>query len=58
MGEKLKATPRITIHQRPEISDLGMPFVHKQWSKRPYAFYESCRVMEDLQLWYSNVCPL
>jgi hypothetical protein len=45
--------PRVTIHRRPEISDLGMPFVQKRWRKRPYAFYERCRVMQDLQLWYS-----
>jgi hypothetical protein len=35
-----------------------MLFVHKRWRKRPYAFYKSCRAMQDLQLWYSNVCPL
>jgi hypothetical protein len=32
-----------------------MLLVHKWWRKRPYAFHESCRAMQDLQLWYSMV---
>jgi hypothetical protein len=35
-----------------------MLLVHKRWRKRPYAFYESCRALQDLQLWYSKVCLL
>jgi hypothetical protein len=58
MCEKCKSTLLGTIHRCPEISELGMPFVHKRWRKRPYAFYVSCRAMQDLQLWYSNVGPL
>jgi hypothetical protein len=31
-----------------------MRIVQKWWRKRPYALYESCRVIQDLQLWYIN----
>jgi hypothetical protein len=35
-----------------------MQFVPKRWRKGPYALCKSCRGSRDLQLWYSNVCPL
>jgi hypothetical protein len=35
-----------------------MQFVQKRWRKGPYALCKSCRGSRDLQLWYSNVCPL
>jgi hypothetical protein len=50
MREKAWLTPRVTIHQRPEICQLGMQFVHKWLRKRPYALYKSCRGLQDLQL--------
>jgi hypothetical protein len=58
IGEKGKSTPRITIHRRPENSQLGIQIVHKWLRKRPYAFYESCRGLGDLQLCYSPLGPL
>jgi hypothetical protein len=58
MGEKLKSTLLVTIHQRPENSQVGMHFVHKWLRNRPYAFYESCRGLGDLQLCYSPLGPL
>jgi hypothetical protein len=48
----------VTIHQRPKNCQLGMQFVHNWLRKRPYALCKSCRGSKDLQLWYSNVCPL
>jgi hypothetical protein len=58
IGEKCKSTPRITIHRHPENSQLGIQIVHKWLRKRPYAFYESCRGLGDLQLCYSPLGPL
>jgi hypothetical protein len=43
MREKAWSTPRVTIHQRPEICHLGMHFVHKWVRKRSYALCKSCR---------------
>jgi hypothetical protein len=40
----------VTIHRRIENCRLGIAFVHKWLRKRPYAFYESCRVIRGLQL--------
>jgi hypothetical protein len=57
-GEKCKSTPRVTIHRRPEISDLGMQIVQKRWRERPYALSKSCRGMQDLQLSYYPLGPL
>jgi hypothetical protein len=53
MGEKLKSTLLVTVHRRPENSQLGIKFVHKWLRKRPYALYQSCRGIGDLQLCYS-----
>jgi hypothetical protein len=50
MGEKCRSTPRVTIHQCPEICHLGMHFVHKWVRKRPYTLCKSCRGILDLQL--------
>jgi hypothetical protein len=58
MGEKLKSMPRVTIHRRPENSQLGMRFMHNWLRKRPYALCESCRGSGDLQLCYSLLGPL
>jgi hypothetical protein len=52
MHEKAWSTPRVTIHRRPENSQLGMRFVHNWLRKTPYALCGSCRGMEDLQLSY------
>jgi hypothetical protein len=49
-GEKCKSTLEVTIHRRPENSQLGTQFVQKWWRKRPYALYNSCRGIGDLQL--------
>jgi hypothetical protein len=35
-----------------------MQFVHNWLRKKPYTLCKSCRVSRDLQLWYSNICPL
>jgi hypothetical protein len=43
MGEKLKSTLEVTIHRRPENSQLGMRFVQKWLRKTPYALCRSCR---------------
>jgi hypothetical protein len=53
MREKVWSTPRVTIHRRPEICQLGMPFVHNWLRKRPYTLCRSCRGIGDLQLCYS-----
>jgi hypothetical protein len=58
MCEKCRSTPVGTIHWSREFLHLGIQFVHQWLRKRPYAFYESCRAMQDLQLWYSKVCLL
>jgi hypothetical protein len=58
IGENCKSTLLVTIHRRPENSRFGIQFMLKWLRKRPYAFYESCRAMQDLQLWYSKVCLL
>jgi hypothetical protein len=50
IGEKCQSTLLVTIPRRPENSQLGIQFVHKWLRKRPYAFYESCRGIGDLQL--------
>jgi hypothetical protein len=57
MGEKLKSTLLVTIHRRPENSQLGIQFVQKRLRKRPYALCESCRGPRDLQLCYSLLGP-
>jgi hypothetical protein len=58
MREKAWSALVVTIHRCPENSNLGMQFVQKRWRKGPYALCKSCRGSRDLQLWYSNVCPL
>jgi hypothetical protein len=58
MGEKLKSTLLVTVHQRPENSQLGNQFVQKWLRKRPYTLCESCRGSRDLQLCYSLLGPL
>jgi hypothetical protein len=58
MGEKCRSTPQVTIHRRPENSQLGMRFVHNWLRKRPYTLCRSCRGIGDLQLWYSPLGPL
>jgi hypothetical protein len=50
MGEKLKSTLEVTIHRRPENSQLGIQFVQKWLRKGPYALCESDRGLGDLQL--------
>jgi hypothetical protein len=50
MHEKAWSTPKVTIHWRPENSDVGMQFVHKWLRKRPYTLSRSCRGSRDLQL--------
>jgi hypothetical protein len=50
IGEKCSSTPVGTIHRSREFLHLGIHFVHKWLRKMPYAFYESCRGMGDLQL--------
>jgi hypothetical protein len=50
MGEKLKSTLLVTVHQRLENSQLGIQFVQKWLRKRPYALNQSCRGIGDLQL--------
>jgi hypothetical protein len=57
MGEKCKSTPRVTIHRRPESSQLGMQFVNSWLRKRPYALSRSCRGSRDLQLSYYSLGP-
>jgi hypothetical protein len=58
MREKAWSTPRVTIHWRPEISQLGMQFVQKWLRKLPYTLYKSCRGMQDLPLWYMSLWAL
>jgi hypothetical protein len=58
MREKTWSTPRVTIHQRPEICHLGMHFVHKWVRKRPYTLCKSCRGILDLQLSYLHLGAL
>jgi hypothetical protein len=58
MCEKCRSTPVGTVQWSREFQHLGIQFVHQWLRKRPYAFYESCREMQDLQLWYSKVCLL
>jgi hypothetical protein len=58
MREKAWSTLAVTVHRRPENSQVGMQFVHNRLRKRPYALCESCRGMLDLQLSYSNFCAL
>jgi hypothetical protein len=58
MGEKLKSTLLVTIHRRPENSQLGIQFVQKWLRKRPYALCKSNRGLGDLQLCYSLIGPL
>jgi hypothetical protein len=58
MREKAWSTPRVTIHQRPEICHLGMHFVHKRVRKRSYALCKSCRGILDLQLFYLHLGAL
>jgi hypothetical protein len=50
--EKLKSTPWVTIHRRPENSQLGIQFVRKWLRKRPCDLCKSGRGSADLQLWY------
>jgi hypothetical protein len=58
MCEKAWSTLVVTIHRRPENSNLGMQFVQKWWRKRPFTLCRSCRVIGDLQLCYSPLGPL
>jgi hypothetical protein len=54
----MQVNASVTIHRRPENSQLGMHFVHNLLRKRPYTLCRSCRGMLDLQLSYSNFCAL
>jgi hypothetical protein len=58
IGDKCKSTPRITIQRCLENIQLGIQTVHKWLRKRSHAFYESCRGLGDLQLYYSPLGPL
>jgi hypothetical protein len=58
LREKAWSTLVLTIHRRLENSNLGMQFVQKRWRNGHHALRKSCRGSRDLQLWYSNVCPL
>jgi hypothetical protein len=58
MCEKFKSTPQVTIHRRPENSQLGMRFVNSWLRKTLYGFCRSCRGLIDLQLCYSPLGPL
>jgi hypothetical protein len=58
MREKSWSTLVVTIHRRPENSQVGMHFVHKWLRKRPYTLYQSCKGILDLQLSYSNLGAL
>jgi hypothetical protein len=58
MCEKCRLTPVGTVHWSREFLHLGIQFVHQWLKKGPMPFYESCRAMQDLQLWYSKVCLL
>jgi hypothetical protein len=58
MREKAWSTPKVTVHRRPENSQIGMQFVHNWLRKSPYALCKSRRGMLDLQLSYSNLCAL
>jgi hypothetical protein len=50
MREKGWSTPRVTIHQHPEIYHLGMQFVQNWSRKRSYTISRNCRGSRDLQL--------
>jgi hypothetical protein len=52
MREKAWSTLVVTVHWRPENSQVGMHFVHNWLRKRPYALSRSCRGLCDLQLSY------
>jgi hypothetical protein len=58
MREKPWSTLVVTVHRRPENSQVGMHFVHNWLRKRTYALCKSCRGSRDLQLSYYSLGPL
>jgi hypothetical protein len=58
MREKAWSTLVVTVHRRPEISQVGMHFVHNWLRKRSYALCKSCKGILDLQLSYYPLDPL
>jgi hypothetical protein len=58
MHEKAWSTLVVTVHRRPENSQVGMHFVHSWLRKRPYTLCKSCKGILDLQLSYSNLSAL
>jgi hypothetical protein len=58
MHEKAWSTLVVTVHRRPENSQVGMHFVQNWLRKRPYALCKSCKGILNLQLSYSNLGAL
>jgi hypothetical protein len=58
MREKAWSTLVVTVHWRPESSQVGMHFVHNWLRKKPYALCKSCRGSRDLQLRYRSLWVL